>query len=100
MEILDFKSLSPLYEQCRDGVKMFDFRLDDKSDSRFCSLRLPPFYRANNPHWYIRFTNPATGESFIRRLRDWTFVRDPHGFPYEPKWIIMHLGEMADDIAD
>ena len=64
MKIIDFKTVSPLFELERDGGKPFTERLIDPHDQRFKALaQWQPEYE-----WGIRITNPTTGESFIRKL--------------------------------
>lgn len=64
MKILDFKSVSPLFEMERDGEKPFQVRKTDSKDKRFRALsQWQPRFQ-----WGIRITNPATGESFIREI--------------------------------
>ena len=64
MKIVDFKSVSPLYEMERNGEKPFTTRKIDYRDKRFRVLSqwIP------GDSWGIRITNPATGESFVREL--------------------------------
>ena len=64
MKIIDFKTVSPLFELERDGEKLFTARLIDLHDKRFKSLsQWQP-----ESKWGLRITNPATGESFIRKI--------------------------------
>ena len=64
MKIVNFKSVSPLYEMERDGTKPFTTRRIDPKDKRFRALSQ---WRPHYP-WGIRITNPSTGESFIRAI--------------------------------
>ena len=64
MKIIDFKTVSPLFELERDGEKPFTARLIDPQDKRFKALaQWQP-----ESKWGLRITNSATGESFIRKL--------------------------------
>ena len=62
-DIVDFKTVSPLFEMERDGVKPFTTQQLDFDDPRREHLW---------PHLHdypiIRITNPATGESFERQV--------------------------------
>lgn len=93
MKIIDFKTVSPLFEQCRDGEKPFDFRKYDAKDSRFRALSQIRF--VDKPGWAIRFVNPATGEFFSRELLGWKYLEGADGLLLEPNWIIMWLGDLV-----
>lgn len=71
MKVIDFKTVSPLFEMERDGEKPFTTRKIDPKDKRFRALAQwhPSF------HWAIRITNPATGESFIREIVAVSFLQ-------------------------
>lgn len=71
LKILDFKTVSPLYEMERDGIKPFTVRLYDSKDKRFRALS----QWVAGCNWAIRITNPATGESFIRKLKSVDYLR-------------------------
>lgn len=93
MKTLEFKTISPFFELCRDGKKPFDIRLQDNHDARFRALSQKRFvYPLRN--WAIKFTNPATGESFIRELKGWDYMEDKEHIPFQPNWIIMYLGDL------
>ncbi len=63
-KIIDFKTVSPLYEMECNGVKHFTERLLDYDNTRFRALaQWQPGYR-----WKIRITNPATTEHFTRNI--------------------------------
>ena len=64
MNILDFKTVEPLFSQERDGEKPFTVRRIDPQDKRFRALS----QWKRDYQWGIRITNPATGESFVRRI--------------------------------
>ena len=64
MKIIDFKSVSPLFEQERDGDKPFNIRKVDNKDVRFKALS----QWSPERDWGLRITNPQTSESFIRRI--------------------------------
>ena len=90
-KVLEFKTISPLFEMCRDGEKPFDIRLYDPKDKRFRALsQLPYSYQGTNSikGWGVKFSNPSTGESFTRNLLHWKYL------PVQPAWIIMYLGEL------
>ena len=92
MKVLEFKTVSPFFEMCRDGKKPFDIRLRDHKDKRFQALsQLPYSYKGENfmKGWAIKFVNPATGESFTRSLEYWEYL------PVKPTWVIMYLGELV-----
>lgn len=95
MKILEFKTVSPLFELCRDGQKPFDVRKQDGGDRRFRALSQVRFEDISQKDWYIRFTNPATGEAFMRQLLHWDYIRDKEGFCVEPTWVILYLGGPA-----
>lgn len=60
MKILDFKTVSPLFEMERDGSKPFTTRMVMPKEAKHRALsQWQPGYK-----WGIRITNPATGESF------------------------------------
>ena len=92
MKIIDFKTVSPLFEQERDGEKPFTVRKRDPKDKRFRALSQLGWGNKGQG-WLIRITNPATGESFIRRLYWWDYIRDTDGLIYNgTHWIILFLG--------
>lgn len=97
-KILEFKTISPFYELCRDGKKPFDIRLVDNKDSRYKGL-----YQIRNMlkpcaefQWAIRFINPSTNESFIRWLIDWNYLTNHEHLCIEPSWAIMYLGGIVN----
>jgi len=104
MKILEFRSVSPLFEMERDGTKPFTTRKIDYKDKRFRALsQWQPHFQ-----WGIRITNPATGESFIRKLEsvdylrwvDWEIAQQPNR-PFRDRlqvfydWKILVLGEIV-----
>jgi len=93
-KILQFKSISPFFELCRDGKKPFDIRLHDPKDSRFRALHQVR-YITDLKGWVIRFINPVTGESFCRKLLGWDYMTDQYHTCFKPDWIIMYLGELV-----
>lgn len=97
MKILDFKTISPFFEQCRDGQKPFDIRKWDGRDKRFRALSQVRFANIAERNWFIRFTNPTTGESFMRQFLHWDYIFDIEGFCVEPTWIIMSLGDLGNN---
>lgn len=95
MKILDFKSVSPLFEMERDGDKPFEVRKIDLKDKRFRALsQWQPSY-----NWGIRITNPATGESFIREIIEvsflWYYSHSDSGFKADADWKIIVMGEIV-----
>jgi len=99
MKIIDFKSVSPLFEMERDGEKPFNIRKIDPKDKRFRALsQWQPSY-----NWGIRITNPATGESFIREIVAVSFLRYFDAREVDPRkrqatffdWKIIVLGELV-----
>jgi len=92
-KILEFKTISPFFEMCRDGGKPFDIRKVDSKDPRFRALFQIRYKK--NVQWAIKFTKPATGEYFTRWLYAWDYMVDQDGFCFEPDWLIMYLGEIV-----
>lgn len=99
MRILDFKSVSPLFEMERDGEKPFEVRKIDSNDKRFRALsQWQPHFQ-----WGIRITNPATGESFIREIVVVSYLRyfDPRPDDLWKRqaafydWRIIVMGELV-----
>ena len=71
MKILNFKSVSPLFEMERNGEKPFTTRKVDSKDKRFRALsQWQPQFK-----WGIRLINPATGENFIREIVAVSYLR-------------------------
>jgi len=92
-KVIEFKTISPFFEMCRDGEKPFDIRKVDRHDPRFRSLFQVRF--SENMQWAIKFTNPATGESYTRWLYAWDYMLDHKYHCIKPDWLIMHLGELV-----
>lgn len=100
MMILPFETVSPLFEMEKSGEKPFTARRWDTWDCRFKALtkfrqdktsgRLA---HSANSFPAIKITNPQTGESFMRRLLDWDWVRHPRIAKSQPQWAILYLGE-------
>ena len=89
MKVIEFKTISPFYEQERDGIKPFTVRKWDGKDKRFRAL-------AQSRHrygvlWAIKITNPANGETFMRGLKDYRYLS---GTNWE--WVIIDLGERVE----
>ena len=97
-KILDFKTISPFFEMCRDGEKPFDIRKIDNADARFRALF--QIRGKENPQWAIRFTNPATGEVYMKWLLAWNYLMDHNQFCVYPSWAIMYLGEPKEATND
>lgn len=89
MKILDFKTVSPLFEMERDGIKPFTCRKWAYGrDRRFLSLS----QWKHRYTWGIRITNPNTGESFLRKLVGKQYMIDfTTQTAYD--WVILFLGE-------
>jgi len=82
MKTLDFKTVSPLYEMERDGIKPFTERLYDYTDSRFRALS----QWNERCNWAIRIENPDTGESFVRLIQSVDYLR----------WVDWHIASEAN----
>lgn len=86
MNVIEFKTVSPLFEMERDGIKPFTERLIDSEDVRFKLLsrwvQFPAITRV------IKITNPATGESFVRRFSGAMTL------PIHQQWLVIYLGEL------
>ena len=91
-KVLEFKTISPFFEMCRDGEKPFDIRKVDSKDHRFRALSQIRFKK--NMQWAIRFTNPITGEAYTRWLYAWDYLIDENKILIKPDWLIMYLGEL------
>jgi hypothetical protein len=76
MREIEFKTVSPLFEMERDGIKPFTTRLLEIDDTRFKELyEWRQFYpQGKSPKLYIRITNPSTGESFTRLITNISYV--------------------------
>ena len=93
-KIIDFKTVSPLYEEEKDGQKWFTLRKRDNG-SRFRAL-----HQWNcELTWYIRITNPDTGDFFIRRITNvsylWVFDASgivEAGLSSREPWMIIEWG--------
>lgn len=100
MKVIDFKTVSPLFEMERDGVKPFTVRRADAKDKRFKALS-----QWNcELDWGIRITNPATGESFVRRIKSTSYLwhddlsgENPPGLEIFQDWRMIDLGEIVND---
>jgi hypothetical protein len=100
-KILEFKTISPFFELCRDGKKPFDIRLWDGTDKRFRALaqwRNTMRRDTTTESWRIKFTNPTNGESYSRILLDWRYIMTPQHQFILPNWIIMYLGELVESV--
>jgi len=97
MKTLEFKSISPFFEQERDGDKPFTFRKLDLDDSRFKALFEYSSDITRPWHWAIKITNPATSDSFTRCFRGWTPVAF-RGTPACPVWLILFLGVRIENV--
>jgi len=86
---LPFKTVSPLFEMEKSGEKPFTVRKIDYLDSRFAILKRYMDQPTRTEPIAIAITNPATGETFIRRLRTLEYLR------LSPGWLIIYLGELV-----
>lgn len=99
MKLLDFKTVSPLFEMERDGIKPFTTRKIERDDKRQRALGMwQPSYA-----WGARITNPATGENFIREIVAVSFVRyfdsRQNGWERHARftdWRIIVLGDIVE----
>lgn len=76
--VVEFKTVSPLFEMERDGIKPFTTREYDYSDPRFQLI-------GNDRRTEIKITNPANGESFTRTIKRVSYVEFTH-----LNWINIH----------
>jgi hypothetical protein len=93
MKLIDFKTVSPLFEQEASGEKPFTVRKIDKADPRFRALgQWKP-----SLNWGLRITDPATGGNFVRRVMNVsyliTFNQKTGVLEYDYGWRIISLGE-------
>jgi hypothetical protein len=79
-KIIEFKTVSPLFEMERDGIKPFTTRLIE-DDKRFRTLIIEQAFKRKLS---IKITNPQTGESFTRE------VEDMYRIPHASGWINIH----------
>lgn len=97
MKILNWKSVSPLYEMERDGLKPFTTRKIDPKDKRFRALS----QWQSDSKWAIRITNPVTGESFVREIhcvcdleyRDYTETDYDRRLKFLYNWTMIIMGD-------
>ena len=100
MKILDFKTVSPLFEMERDGEKPFIVRKIEKDDKRQRALS----HWWHGWDWVARITNPATGENFMRRIVAVSYLRyfdEAQEDIYKRQaaffdWRIIVLGKLAE----
>jgi len=102
MKILEFKTVSPLFEMERDGAKPFTIRKVEYNDMRHRALsQWNPEYK-----WAIKIINPATGDNFVREIAAVSYLRyfDLREADYWKRfgmltdWRIILLGELlAED---
>lgn len=106
VKIIEFKTVSPLFEMERDGTKPFTARLKDCTQPRFRALvQWNPecLYVPGKLPWYIKITNPATGEYFYRELIDVIEMPEPEFYDLDSgnkkaykqlrKWLLLYLGK-------
>ena len=89
MITLPFKTVSPLFEMEKSGTKPFTVRRIDPLDSRFAILLKTMGRVVIRDDLAIAITNPATGETFTRRLRSLEYLR------LAPGWLILYMGEIV-----
>ena len=89
MITLPFKTVSPLFEMELSGTKPFTVRRIDYLDSRFAILKRYMDQPDRKETIAITITNPATGETFTRRLRSLEYLR------LAPGWLVLYLGELV-----
>ncbi len=102
--VLEFKSVSPFFELCRDGIKNWDARLVDPDDERFYKLAIWKLTDRDHLLW-VKFTNPLTKEHYTREVLDLEPIREmsyhsinrvPSAVPLLVKpghlWVMMYLG--------
>lgn len=94
MKTLVFKTVSPLFQMERDGIKPFTVRRVDSEDPRFRALAQWQF----GLDWAIQIVNPSTGESFTRRLLSEDYLFDIDGLLLQPEWKILYLGELLKEV--
>jgi hypothetical protein len=87
---LEFKTVSPLFEMERDGIKPFTTRLWDNNDSRFITLATRRYKFIGRRNITIKIVNPANGESFCRRFLSYQNVSSV----FAPGWVNIWLGEV------
>lgn len=85
--VVEFKTVSPLFEMERDGIKPFTIRRVEKGDARFRSLSHASFV-----DWLIKITNPATGEYFYRKLLGKNFLQGLDNTQISD-WMILYMGD-------
>lgn len=95
-KVIEFKSISPFFEQERDGEKPFTVRQWHTNDTRFRALALWDLAcrrRGHKPDWLIKLVNPATEEYFYRRLEDVVWFPGQTGKGPLANWLILYLGK-------
>lgn len=88
---LEYKTVSPLFEMERDGLKPFTIRHIEKGDPRVKSLSQASFV-----NWLIKITNPATGEYFYRELIGRNILEGP-GKTQLSDWTILYMGKQIKE---
>jgi hypothetical protein len=85
-KVVEYKTVSPLFEMERDGLKLFTVRRIERGDPRVRSLSHASFV-----NWLIKITNPATGEYFYRELIGKSILEGP-GKTQLSCWMILYMG--------
>jgi len=95
--VLEYKTVSPLFEMERDGVKLFTIRHIEKGDPRVRLLsRAPLFFHTPSVMWLLKITNPATGEYFYRKLIGKDILKGP-GQTQLSDWMILYMGDQVKE---
>jgi len=94
MKILEFKTVSPLFEMERDGVKSLTVRQVDPKDSRHRALsQWKP-----DKVWGIRIKNPTSQEAFTRRIIGVSYLgyHEDYHTEWLYGWRIIRMGELIE----
>ena len=84
--IVEFKTVSPLFEMERDGIKPFTTRKLDIMDERRSAI-FNPLVNVE-----IKIINPSTGESFTREVTHYSYVYFTNN-----EWINIHWKQEVTD---
>ncbi len=91
VKVLDFESVSPAFEMERSGEKPFTVWKIDFEDDRYKTILDRLEHHTLRDDLIINTVNPATGDSFHRRLVGAEIIADC------PMWMILRLGHAVDD---
>lgn len=89
--VIEYKTVSPLFEMERDGLKPFTIRHIERGDPRVRSLSHASFV-----NWLIKITNPATGEYFYRKLIGKSILQGL-GQTQLSDWMILYMGKQIKE---